>query len=566
MQGVRNRGRRSVLLGLIAGVCAFALPASAAHAEPWPCDGAGYVTQFDGTNPAAGTSFNRADRQPDDTYQLTELGNPATHLNAVAFRPQDGFMYGFDNTLGQIVRIERDGSGNATFTPIGLPAGSGITITVVGAVLADGTYFVWQNEADPTPGHGAIFDVSGPTAQLVTTVTSGGGANLNGDYAVNPIDGELYGVNPDNPADQTDTWGLYRFTLSGATLTREERVADAASAGAGFFQPDGTYIMYVNGTVPEPATPPEGAGLYSVDLTTGERTFLGSGPILSNVDGTGCANGLAVSKDAAPRTVVQGGVVTYIHTITSRALVDSPVDFSDQLPAGMKYVPGGVTMNPSSFGTPNNYGNTRNLSISGSLAPEETVTIRARVRVGRNAACDTDVENQSQAGLVVEGLPPVTVDSDDPTTAEDPQDPTVVHTICAPPKGKPKLVLKKQTGKGTVRPGEVVPYKITVRNKGESVAKRVKVCDTLPSGLELLKARGAKSSDRKACWTLKRLGAGKKKTLKVVAQVKTSAGEGSLTNRATAKGENTKRTKAKEKVKVETAQDPCAVGRIAARC
>jgi uncharacterized repeat protein (TIGR01451 family) len=131
----------------------------------------------------------------------------------------------------------------------------------------------------------------------------------------------------------------------------------------------------------------------------------------------------------------------------------------------------------------------------------------------------------------------------------------------------PKLKLKKRTGKGEVRPGEVVPYRITVRNIGGAAARNVRVCDKLPSGLKLMRApRGDRAGNRKVCWEVGALGSGQKRTLRVVAQVKTSMGDGSLTNRATAGGSNTNRTKSKEKVRVETAQDPCALGRIVARC
>jgi len=321
---------------------AFAAPA--ASAAPWACDGAGYITQFDGGNPAAGTAFNRADRQPDGTYDLTPLGTvPAQHLNAIAFRPQDGFMYGYNANLDQIMRIEQTAGGNATFTPIGLPPGTSLTGTVVGTVMDDGNYFVWQNDVVG----GAIFDVSGPTAQLVSNVAvAPGSVGFRGDMAVSPVDGQLYGVGEDNPGVPNTTWGVYRYTLSGGTIARGARLADAGSFGAGFFQADGKYIMYANGTTGPPATPPQGAGLYSADFTTGQLTFLGPGPVLSNVDGTACANGIALTKDASPRTVTAGTELTYTHTMTSRALVDAPVAFSDQLPAGMTYVPGGVTISP----------------------------------------------------------------------------------------------------------------------------------------------------------------------------------------------------------------------------
>jgi uncharacterized repeat protein (TIGR01451 family) len=474
----RRRGIRAGLATILA-LTLMAVAAPAAMADPWPCDGTGFVTFYDASNPAQGTMLNRADRQPDDTYQLTEVGTVvAQHLNAIAFRPQDGFMYGFSNSLRQIMRIERNASGEATFTPIGLPPGSGINSTVVGAILADGTYFVWQADG------GAIFDVSGPTAQLVTTVPATG-AHLTGDVAVSPVDGQLYGVNsdnPNNPADNTTTWGVYRFALSGGTLTRGPRVADAGSFGGGFFQADGKYVMYANGTVPFPATPPQGAGLYSADFTTGQLTFLGSGPVLTHVDATACANGLALTKDASPRTVTAGTELTYTHTMTSRALQVGAVDFVDQLPAGLTYVPGSVTVSPQ-IGTPNNYGGTGTLAVSGTIAPQQTVTITARVRVAPEHACNVDVRNQSRSTLTVPGSPPIVVDSDDPTTPTDPTDPTTIRVICSADVG----IVKTATTSPIV-PGEDATFTLVATNHGPSTATNVRVSDQLPAQFSLQSA------------------------------------------------------------------------------
>lgn len=794
----RSDGRRrrySLLGGLIAGLAglfAFAIPAAAQAQEPWACDNTPYVTQFDTTGTGGDTLFLRADLQPDGTVDLNQLGElEDENLNAIGFRAQDGFIYAFNRTTDEIMRISQDANGAPVFDSIGLPANSPITDTVTGMILADGTYMIWSGD------NGAIFDVSGNQAVLLEELTAGvSGEVPGGDFAVNPVDGEIYhGQVEDQDGDPAngDLW-RYELDLAAGTLTRAERVSDTVAGGAQWFVSDGTYFSYLNGT--DPAFP-NVAGVYRTDLATGEVDQVATGPVLQQVDGTSCANTLAVKKDANPRTVVAGSEVTYTYTVTSQGLFENPVDFVDQLPAGMTFVPGGVTVEPQ-FGTANVSNGT--LEVSGTIAPGETVTITATVAVAPDIGCGIDVENQAEATMSAEGLPPVTIVSDDPTTPEV-DDPTTVGVECqsdlalaksgpgtvdpggqiewtiavtnngpstssgstvtdtvpdgvtnaatstpgcnvagdtvtctlgaiaagasteivvtgdapttfstqveneatvegnepdpdpdndtdtsttstrgpmsdlevsksgpgrvdpggeiawtitvtnngpdpssgstvtdtlparvsdgatstpgcnvsgrtvectvgalavgtsteialtatAPQRprtqfnnrvtvdgnepdtdpgndndrtehrtrrggkggGKPRLAIAKRAGTKTARPGEVVDYRIRVRNRGRKAARRVRVCDRLPSGLRLMKARGAKSNAKRACWTLKRLGAGKKRTFRVTAKVKTSTDSGRVRNRASVNARNARRARDKAGVKVRPAPGAC---------
>ncbi|HEX2071895.1 MAG TPA: DUF11 domain-containing protein [Thermoleophilaceae bacterium] len=461
----------------------MAVATPAASADPWPCDGSGYLSEFDAADPAAGTLFQRAVRQPNGTYQMDVRGTYADHLNAIGFRPQDGFMYGFDNTNDEFVRIERDAvTDTAQFTTMGFPAGSGLDPAtfnfVVGAVLADGTFLLWDSSNE----RGAIFDVSGPTAQLVSQVTldPASPASFRGDFAISPVDGRIYGVNPDDPANPTGPWSVYRWDLAGGVLTRGARVADGSRAmGAAWFQPDGTLILYANGTV---GTPPEGTGVYGVDLATGQMTFLGAGPAFSNADGTGCANGLSLEKDATPRIVTAGTELTYTHTMTSRALVDANVDFTDQLPPGLTFVPGSVSVS-APWGVTNAYGGSDTLAVSGTISPQQVVTITARVRVSPDHACNVDVRNQSRATLTMPNSPPITVDSDDPTTPTDPIDPTAIHVVCEADVG-----ILKSAATSPLVPGEQATFDFVVTNHGPSTAMGKVVEDRLPAEFSFVSA------------------------------------------------------------------------------
>lgn len=541
----RGRGPRSVLLGLIAGLCAFAFPAvaQAQQGEPWACDNVAYITQFDAANTDGDTLFLRADLQPNGTVDLVELGrHEDINLNAIGFRAQDGFMYAFDRTNEVIVRIGQDANGAPVFTSIGLPAGSPVDDTVTGMVMADGRYAIQQGDTT------AIFDVSGATAVLDQTLTAAvAGEVPGGDWAVNPVDGEIYhgagGAPGDPPGD------LWRYEIQGDTLVRAERVSDTTAGGAQWFISDGSYFSYLNAP----------GGIYRTNLETGEVSQVATGPDLAQVDGASCANTLALKKDANPRTVTQGDTLRYTYTLTSRGLFENPVEFADTLPAGMTYVDGSVEVSPA-FGTTNDYGGTGTLEVSGTMEPGMEATITARVRVGLNRECNASAENQAEASIATPGLPEVTIVSDDPTTDEV-DDPTAVQVNC----GRPRIVLNKGANKGTARPGQRVKYRIRVRNTGNAIARQTNVCDVLPAALRLARAPGSRRvSARRVCWTTN-LRPGDRQTFTVVARVKPSAKQGSKRNRATAKTRGTPRRTAAARVRV-TPTPVCPSWRVKAAC
>ncbi len=461
--GLRRRLEVRAALACVLALILMAVAAPAASAAPWPCDNSPYMTQFDATNPAEGTRLFRLVPQPDGTILRDELGAEAnTHLNAIGFRPQDGFMYAFDNTNTRLVRIEQNASGEPLFFPIALPPTATITSTVVGVVLGDGNYFVWSGTT------GEVYDVTQDPAVLVRTITAVDPTQVpRGDMAIHPVTGQLYSIDLDPGGS---TFGVYEFNFIGNTIVRGDRVGDSTSAGGQWFMADGTYMQYNNG-----GPGPDGNGIYSLDLDTGQLSFRGSGPAFSNADGTSCANTIFVSKDAEPRTVVAGEEVVYTYEITSAGLTDNEIEFVDQLPAGLTYVPGGVTLDPS-FGTTNAYDGTNTLEITGVVEQNTTVTVTARVRVAPDAGCDVDLQNQASATVSPSGLPPVTVESDDPDTSLL-GDPTTIHVIC-----ESDLSLLK-TGTRAVTPGGQVSWTITATNNGPSVSAGATITDAIPGGV-----------------------------------------------------------------------------------
>lgn len=103
-----------------------------------------------------------------------------------------------------------------------------------------------------------------------------------------------------------------------------------------------------------------------------------------------------------------------------------------------------------------------------------------------------------------------------------------------------RLKIRKVAGRKTVRPGEVITYRITVRNPSNVDLRKVKVCDRLPAGVTLVTTSPrSKGSAIRRCWTLNRLRAGAKKSFKVVVRVN-RATRGRVVNRADARARNSR--------------------------
>ncbi len=92
--------------------------------------------------------------------------------------------------------------------------------------------------------------------------------------------------------------------------------------------------------------------------------------------------------------------------------------------------------------------------------------------------------------------------------------------------------------------GGIVRYTIKVRARN-AAASNVRVCDRLPDGMVFDRARGARFSGGRACWTIQLLRKGAAKRFKLTARAEVDA-RGRLVNRAvaTAQGAHSARDRA----------------------
>jgi large repetitive protein len=112
--------------------------------------------------------------------------------------------------------------------------------------------------------------------------------------------------------------------------------------------------------------------------------------------------------------------------------------------------------------------------------------------------------------------------------------------------------LRKRASRGAVRGGETVRFRIAVRVDRRAIAD-ARVCDRLPSGLVFVRAPGARFRDGRACWTLRYLAPGARRTLRIVARAERGFSVKRVRNVAVARARNASRRAAAARVRIDPA-------------
>jgi choice-of-anchor A domain-containing protein/uncharacterized repeat protein (TIGR01451 family) len=160
--------------------------------------------------------------------------------------------------------------------------------------------------------------------------------------------------------------------------------------------------------------------------------------------------------------------------------------------------------------------------------------------------------------------PPLPPDPIPPSPPGDPDPPDAGGVAGETATSRTVLNLCKKPSTRRLAPGAKVTYRLRIRNVGLPSARRVRVCDPLPQGLQIVRARGAKISGGRACWTISRLS--REKTFHLTARVNQTA-RGGIVNTATARASNARPVRNSTKVRVRGARRvgacPATVARIA---
>jgi uncharacterized repeat protein (TIGR01451 family) len=165
----------------------------------------------------------------------------------------------------------------------------------------------------------------------------------------------------------------------------------------------------------------------------------------------------------------------------------------------------------------------------GTIAPGHEVTITVRFRPTGTGSL------RNAASVTGAGLEPRTANNLAVVTA----------------RVRPALALSKVSNRRRLRAGQSATYTIRVRNPSDVAVRHVRTCDTLPPGVVYVSSRSrAKLSKGRYCWTVKKLGAGKKRTYRLTARA-LSGTSGTVVNRATATARGARTARARRAVRVQ---------------
>lgn len=214
----------------------------------------------------------------------------------------------------------------------------------------------------------------------------------------------------------TDATGVWNFHLLSPPVTGfctyGIRVQPPANSGYIFASesiPPKPGSFTACGEVVPNSTPPQGSDstTYYLSYDSGRKAD-GSLCGVTNAHiplDAGRVNGLTLKKEASQQRVEFGDFVDYALTVTNKSgAMLTGLSFTDQLPAGFAYVPGSARLDGQATANPSG-GQGPQLTwlyASTSLAVDQSVVLRYRVRIGVGAQLDANATNraQAQAGAV----------------------------------------------------------------------------------------------------------------------------------------------------------------------
>jgi uncharacterized repeat protein (TIGR01451 family) len=116
--------------------------------------------------------------------------------------------------------------------------------------------------------------------------------------------------------------------------------------------------------------------------------------------------------------------------------------------------------------------------------------------------------------------------------------------------GSTTLALAKRADHRTVDSGDLIRYRLVVRNRGRVAALGLRVCDRIPRGESFVAAPGVRLVGGRACWTIKRIGVGERRVLTITVRAQRTLNARRVRNVATARGRNAERVTASADVRI----------------
>ncbi|GEM_PF-1041910 len=280
------------------------------------CETAGMFFSYGSTS---NVTLHRVDKAS-NPFDYPALGSAAGYAyNAIGFNPVDGFLYAIPYNSNNLIRIDANG----TYTDLGAVAGLPSGTYVAGEIDNLGNYYVKVGSAASNVMY--KIDIPSRTATAITLDKT----FLAGDFAFNPIDGLLYGV------QTTPAAGAGKL-LSINPATGAVNVIGSSNSPNNFTAMFGsstgeTFGIGISG------------GFYQFNLITGERVLIANSPAGSAADGAHCVNStikfntdLYVTKTDNKTYYIPGATTTYTVVVGNNGPFGSMgAKVSDPVPTGI---------------------------------------------------------------------------------------------------------------------------------------------------------------------------------------------------------------------------------------
>ena len=106
----------------------------------------------------------------------------------------------------------------------------------------------------------------------------------------------------------------------------------------------------------------------------------------------------------------------------------------------------------------------------------------------------------------------------------------------SPPTPRARIDIDKRTRTRFARPGDLVTYRITVRNRGDAPASGLRACDRAPRALRFVRStvRMRRAAGRRRCVVISSLQPGQRRTFRVTFRLRANVTRDTVTNRARA--------------------------------
>ena len=304
----------------------------------------------------------------------------------------------------------------------------------------------------------------------------------------------VIGAGAGTPPDGTNSTGI--LLSSAANVTIANNTITGAGTDLGIGVSNSTNVTISNNAVGRtaPDSPdPTGTGIVVFPSATNValicNTFSGWQPNRNIVGAvqmscTPLPNGCESQAYSADIFSVEGGTAPFTWSVSAGTL-----------PPGLTLAPstGAITGTPTGAGTFN-------------------FTLRVVDSTGLTAT-------QAQTITIADCAPP-------PTTTTPP----------SPPTPRARIDIDKTTQTRFASPGDLVTYRITVRNRGDAPASGVRACDRAPRALKFVRStvRMHRAAGRRRCVVISSLQPGQRRTFRVTFRLRTNVTRDSVTNRARA--------------------------------